>query len=135
MATEGGEVTRKPNRAERILNFLEARYPGWVPAIELEPVGGRQGWRTAVAEARAIVKGDGHDIENRCRRVRRPLAGRTDPFWTLSEYRLKKHQESEATKDERSLAPACALPHSDGQDLREVRTDEASHNLNEWGLR
>lgn len=30
------------NRAQRVIAFLESRYPGWVPAIELEHVGGRQ---------------------------------------------------------------------------------------------
>jgi hypothetical protein len=117
----------KPNRAERVIAFLESRYPGWVPAIELEPVGGRQAWRTAVSEARAIVKGNGDDIENRVR----TMGGRVrDDVYILSEYRLKKRSES--------LAPANSLPHQDGQDLREVRTDEASrigHDLNEFSLR
>lgn len=85
-------MTGKPNRAQRVITFLESRYPGWVPAIELEPVGGRQAWRTAVSEARAIVKARGDDIENRTRTMRV-----RDVSYTLSEYRLKKAAESAET--------------------------------------
>lgn len=121
----------KPNRAERIIAFLESRYPGWVPAIELEPVGGRQAWRTAVSEARAIVKGNGDDIENRTRRS-------SSRGWLLSEYRLKKHQESE--RSDRTTISRASQPSDVGerQDLRVNRNETApsdGHNVNEWGLR
>lgn len=107
----------KPNRAERIIAFLESRYPGWVPAIELEPVGGRQAWRTAVSEARAIVKLDGDDIENRQQSMKShmPMHHATDECatWILSEYRLKKRDEND---------PAPAVP-------------AEAHDLNQpWGL-
>jgi hypothetical protein len=101
-------VKGKPNRAERIIAFLESRYPGWVPAIELEPVGGRQAWRTAVSEARAIVKAHGDDIENRTRMQEIPGRGAR---WVLSEYRLKKRSETPATRD------------------------AETHDLNQWELR
>jgi hypothetical protein len=87
------------NRAERALALLEQRYPGWVSAVEFEKPCGRQAWRTAIAEARAIVKGDGHDIENR---TRRQPANNDGGYWTLSEYRLKKASETE---------PVAAKPH------------------------
>jgi hypothetical protein len=122
-------MTGKPNRAERIIAFLESRYPGWVPAIELEPVGGRQAWRTAVSEARAIVEKQGDDIVNRLQQktAHAPSCASwqawdiphactcVKEFWTLSEYRLKKRSETAVP------APAPA----------EVET----HNLNEWSLR
>jgi len=95
------------NRAERVLALLTARYPGWVPAIELEAPGGRQAWRTAVSEARALAKADGGDVENQIRHQARhepscaswqawdiPQSCTCTPrVWTLSEYRLKKADE------------------------------------------
>jgi hypothetical protein len=110
-------MTGKPNRAERIIAFLEARYPGWVPAIELEPVGGRQAWRTAVSEARDLL---------RCREERfdpadDPLPNRTRTMrvggepWTLSEYRICKRHE---------LTPAAP-----------VAIETQGHDENAWSLR
>jgi hypothetical protein len=58
-------------------------------------------------------------------------AGYTIPTPVKSVYRLQND-------DERLVAPACDLPHQDGQDLREVRTETAPsdvHDLNSWGLR
>ena len=83
------------NRAERVLALLTARYPGWVPAIELEAPGGRQAWRTAVSEARTLAKRDGGDIENRTRREWIP--GQGWEAWILSEYRLKRADEYQPT--------------------------------------
>lgn len=88
--------TRRLNRAERVIQFLEQHYPGWVEATRLEPIGGRCAWRTAVSEARAIVKAQGDDIENRTRHMSRPVEGQSwVQTWTLSEYRLKKGSESQ----------------------------------------
>ncbi len=106
-------MTGKPNRAERIIAFLESRYPGWVPAIELEPIGGRCAWRTAVSEARAIVKERGDDIENRVRRSPRLQDARINR-WLLSEYRLKKRSE-EGPKVEQA-------------------SETQGHNTNAWSL-
>jgi hypothetical protein len=124
-------VTGKPNRAERVIAFLESRYPGWVPAIELEPVGGRQAWRTAVSEARAIVKGNGDDIENRLQQkmAHAPSCASwqawdipnactcAKEFWTLSEYRLKKRSE---------MAVPAPAP---------VEVETQGHDENTWTLR
>jgi hypothetical protein len=100
---------KKPlNRAERVLSLLTDRYPGWVPAIELEAPGGRQAWRTAVSEARVLARAAGGDIENRTRRRTGPIS------WVLSEYRLK-------TADECKADP--------------VSVASEGHNTNEWSLR
>jgi len=57
------------NRAERVIAFLEERPDVWIEATRFESLGGRQAWRTAISEARQIVKGDGRDIVNRTRDV------------------------------------------------------------------
>ncbi len=100
-------MTTKPtNRAERALALLEARYPGWVPAVEFEKPCGRQAWRTAISEARALAEANGGDIENR---QRRQLANQDGGYWTLSEYRLVRASEK----------PSTAAPHDlNGFELR-----------------
>lgn len=85
---------RPLNRAERALALLESRYPGWVPAIEFERPCGRQAWRTAISEARQIVRGNGDDIENRTKRTL--VSNGKGGYWILSEYRLKKKAEDPA---------------------------------------
>ncbi len=72
------------NRAERVLAFLLERPDVWIEATRFEPLGGRQAWRTAIAEARTLAKRDGRDIVNHSRRM-------TDPkgrIWVCSEYML-----------------------------------------------
>lgn len=71
------------NRAERVIAFLEQRPDVWIEAVRFEPLGGRQAWRTAISEARAIVQADGRDIVNRTRQQ----IHEGHP-WTLSEYML-----------------------------------------------
>lgn len=141
-------MTGKPNRAERVIAFLEARYPGWVPAIELEPAGGRQGWRTAVSEARAIVKERGDDIENRLQHktthapncaswLAWDIPGAcncTKQVWTLSSYRLKKHQETESANTTTLSRASEPSGESVGQDLR-ADIQNAPHDCNGFQLR
>jgi hypothetical protein len=70
------------NRAERVLKFLEERPDVWIEAIRFEPIGGRQAWRTAISECRALAQAKGWDILNRQRRMHQ------DGRWTCSEYML-----------------------------------------------
>lgn len=66
---------------QNVLDYLTA-HPGiYVEAIRLESIGGRQAWRTRVAEARIILQNRGEGtIKNRQRRMK-DAEGRT---WTLS---------------------------------------------------
>jgi hypothetical protein len=66
---------------ERVALFLKAHPNEWIPATQFEAIGGRQAWRTRLAECRKVYS---MDIENRCRRIQT-----ADGFYTLSEYRLK----------------------------------------------
>lgn len=68
---------------ERVAAHFKAHPLLWIDAIELESVGGRQAWRTRVAEVRKQFQAAGEGtIENRTRRQR--TGTRT---WTLSQYR------------------------------------------------
>lgn len=80
------------NRAQRVIAFLEQTPTRWIPATAFEAVGGRQAWRTAISEARQLLKRDGKDIENRTRTVKRG-----DQTWTISEYRLVLPQDVPAS--------------------------------------
>lgn len=71
------------NRAHRVIAFLEQRPNCWIRATEFEAVGGRQAWRTAIAEARIIAKARGGDIKWRGT----PKVADDGTRWTLSEYR------------------------------------------------
>lgn len=71
---------RPRNRAERVYRFLREHEGVWIEAVRFESIGGRQAWRTAISEARALAARDGYRIVNR---TRRNLEG-----WTLSEYAL-----------------------------------------------
>jgi hypothetical protein len=82
--------TRPPNRAERVIAFLEQHYPAWIEATRFETVAGRCAWRTAISEARVLLKKRGEDIENRQHNTH--ASGRV---WILSEYRLKRKIEPE----------------------------------------
>ncbi len=72
------------NRAQRVLAFLEQRPYTWTEAVRFEPIGGRQAWRTAISEARALARLKGWDILNDTHRMR---AANGTPF-TLSVYML-----------------------------------------------
>jgi hypothetical protein len=67
------------NYRERVASFLRQHEGEWLPAIAFEPIGGRQAWRTRIAECRTQL---GMDIANRCRLVRRA----DGTAYKLSEY-------------------------------------------------
>lgn len=52
---------------EKIAAYFKARPGIWIDARDLEPIGGRQAWRTRVSDARRQFQ---LDIRNRTRRVR-----------------------------------------------------------------
>jgi hypothetical protein len=81
------------NRAERVISFLEQRPDVWIEATRFESLGGRQAWRTAISEARQIVKGDGRDIVNRTRQI--DHEGRE---WVCSEYMLVSAPPQDETR-------------------------------------
>jgi hypothetical protein len=62
--------------------FFRAHQNIWIAAIDLEPVGGRQAWRTRVSEARIEFEdaGEGTIIN------RQSLQRLGDKRWVLSEY-------------------------------------------------
>lgn len=56
----------RKNRAERVIEFITSRPYVWIHAVEFEPIGGRQAWRTAIAEARLQLEASHRGtIENR----------------------------------------------------------------------
>lgn len=71
-----------PDYVARVARFMLASGGRWVSAIELEPVGGRQAWRTRLSEARRRY---GFRTQNRVRWVY-DSAGQ--PSYRLSEYRV-----------------------------------------------
>lgn len=77
--TEPVEPVRTSFR-DRTAAYFKCRPNEWIPAIDFESVGGRQAWRTRIAECRTQL---GMAIENRCRTITRP-DGTT---YVLSEYR------------------------------------------------
>jgi hypothetical protein len=68
------------NYRERVASFLRQHEGEWLPAIAFEPIGGRQAWRTRIAECRTQL---GMDIANRVRLVRRADGS----SYRLSEYK------------------------------------------------
>jgi len=81
------------NRAERVIAFLEERPDVWIEATRFESLGGRQAWRTAISEARQIVKGGGRDIVNR-QRVKHLQTSN----YTISEYMLVSAPPQDETR-------------------------------------
>ncbi len=73
----------RANRIQRVISFVQARPYQDIPAVEFEPIGGRQGWRTAISEARRQVQQQGGDIKW----VPRYVKGRDGHVITLSYYR------------------------------------------------
>jgi hypothetical protein len=52
------------NRAERVLAVLRAQPRRWVLSDHLVAPGGKNAWRTATSEARALAKAHGGDVVN-----------------------------------------------------------------------
>ena len=91
---------------DRVMAFFRAHEGLWIEAVRLEPIGGRQAWRSRVAEARIQFKASGEgDILNRQRR--QTIHGNT---FVLSEYLFQS-------------TPAQVDPVTQG------------HDQNSWGLR
>jgi hypothetical protein len=66
---------------DRVATFLKAHEGEWLPAIAFEPIGGRQAWRSRIADCRTQL---GMAIDNRCRLVKR----HDGTSYRLSEYRF-----------------------------------------------
>lgn len=93
---------------ERVANLFR-RWPNiWISAIEIENVGGRQGWRTRVSECR---RQRGMTIENRQRWVPRHLdrGGLEVAGYRLSEYRWVPNCQEPVTKGNTMTQPDSAL--------------------------
>ena len=73
------EMQRRSSNTTKVLAYFLACPGQWVGTHLLEQLGGRNAWRTRVSEARAVVKAEGGDIENRQRRIDGAV---------ISEYRL-----------------------------------------------
>jgi hypothetical protein len=69
-----------PAFRDQVAAFLRANPNRWIPAVAFEAHGGRQAWRTRIAECRTQL---GMAIDNRTRRVVRLDGTR----YVLSEYR------------------------------------------------
>ena len=89
---------------ERVMAYFRERPNVWIRAESFELVGGRQAWRSRIADARVRFQAEGAGtIENRCTTIREHLqtcpglqawdvpgacnCGRPRR-WTLSEYRF-----------------------------------------------
>ena len=62
------ELDRRESLTDRVEAWFLAHPREWIRAIDLEPIGGRQGWRTRVSESRRRLKARGYTIENRIRK-------------------------------------------------------------------
>lgn len=71
---------------DQVASFLRKHEGRWIPAVEFEAVGGRQAWRTRIAECRTQL---GMDVENRVRVVKRP----NGTTFKMSEYRLNSRMQ------------------------------------------
>lgn len=70
MSELGQEIQRRQSNTEAVMEFFRCHAQEWIPAIDLEKVGGRQAWRSRVAEARVrFEKANEGTIVNRQRRL------------------------------------------------------------------
>jgi hypothetical protein len=61
------EKARRKTDTQKVLAFVTANEFRWIPAEEFEQFA-RQAWRTRISDARKIVKREGGELVNRCRR-------------------------------------------------------------------
>lgn len=54
------EATRRKSNTDRLREFFLARPLKWIDAVELEPVAGRQAWRSRVSDLRKQLEQEGH---------------------------------------------------------------------------
>lgn len=66
---------------DKVAAFLKQHEGRWIHAVEFEAVGGRQAWRTRIAECRTHL---GMNIENKVERVTRSDGSK----YTRSSYRF-----------------------------------------------
>lgn len=60
------ELSRRKSNVEKLREFFLLRPLKWIDAVDLEPVAGRQAWRTRVSELRQRLEKEGAGtIENR----------------------------------------------------------------------
>lgn len=72
---------------QQVADYFQAHPEKWIPATELERVGGRQAWRSRVSDVRQwFLAARIGAIENRQRRMK-PTSWGTGGY-TLSEYRF-----------------------------------------------
>lgn len=69
------EAVRRQSNTAKLREFFLARPNQWIQARDLEPIAGRQAWRTRVSELRVQLEKEGvGTVENRL--IRRPLIER-----------------------------------------------------------
>lgn len=98
------ELQRRKSKTDEMMQFFRTKPLQWIGAVDLEPVGGRQAWRSRVSEARQrFEQADEGTITNRqTRAVVQEADGRTHvrgPI--LSEYMFTPY---------RPLGPDAAEP-------------------------
>jgi predicted lipoprotein len=90
------ELQRRKSNTDAVMQFFRLRALRWIPATELEKVGGRQAWRSRVSDARKQFKARGEGtILNRQSRTSTidrdaeglPLRLNIGPIW--SEYMFR----------------------------------------------
>ncbi len=59
------ELQRRQSNTDKVLAYFRLCPGEWIGTAMLEKLGGRNAWRTRVADARRIVKAEGGQIENR----------------------------------------------------------------------
>ena len=70
------ELERRKRKCRKVWALFESRPHQWITAAELMCVGGRQAWRSRVADARRILRRQSGDILNRQERARGRAAPR-----------------------------------------------------------
>ena len=74
---------KQPSFTDRVMAFFRSHPQEWIDAIRFESVGGRQGWRTRISEARLKFEASGEGtITNSTKLVKLPDGGR----YTSSRY-------------------------------------------------
>jgi len=92
------ELTRRKSNVQKLREFFVSRPLQWVDAADLEPVAGRQAWRTRVSELRQQLEKEGAGtIENKIERI---------AYVVKSRYRFLPHKP--LGRD--AAAPVPALP-------------------------
>lgn len=111
------ELARRKSNVEKLREFFLQHQGIWIDAVELEPLGGRQAWRTRVSDLRKALEKEGlGTIENRIQTrntLERANDGQPVRLWlggaVLSQYRylpfvkLGRSAETRMESPQRSL--------------------------------